>query len=485
MTAATQTDARTQLRDLFQKVYGVQPDSVEPMAGDGSGRVLFRLKTTAHSVVGVSNHDRLENIAFLEFSRHFRKCGLPVPEIYAETADRLLYIEEDLGDTNLFQLLTRLRKLGAPFPPEVVAVYRKAVNLLPQMQINAAKTLDYSHCYPRAEFDRQSMMWDLNYFKYNFLQTAGIAFNEQNLEDDFTRFADFLDSAERGYFLFRDFQSRNIMVREGGEPWFIDYQGGRKGALQYDIASLLFDAKADMPFTLREELLETYLAAVARHIKIEPDKFRQYYYGFVYIRIMQAMGAYGLRGFFEKKAHFLQSIPYAVRNLEYLLRKANLPFKTPELTAVFERITESSYLRKFGAASPGLTVRVQSFSFKKGLPLDPTGHGGGFVFDCRALPNPGRYDQYKQLTGAHQPVIDFLQKEAAVAEFLAHVFALTGQSVENYRKRNFTDLSISFGCTGGRHRSVYCAEAAVKHLREKYGVDVELEHTVVAKEIPA
>jgi len=402
-----------------------------------------------------------------------------VPEILAENADRTLYIEEDLGETNLFQLLTRLRKPCAQFPQEAAAVYRKVVKKLPQFQINAAKDLPYQYCYPRPEFDRQSMIWDLNYFKYFFLKLAKIPFGEQELEDDFNRFADFLSGAEREYFLYRDFQSRNIMVRENGEPWFVDYQGGRRGALQYDIASLLFDAKADLPFELREELLELYLDAVSEIMEIDREKFCQYYYGFVYIRIMQAMGAYGLRGFYEKKTHFLQSIPYAIRNLEYLLRKAQLPIELPALTEAFNAITRSSYLRQFGTASPGLRVRIQSFSFRRGMPLDTRGHGGGFIFDCRALPNPGRYPQYATLTGRDAPVIEFLAKEPDVAVFLEHIFALAGQSVENYRKRNFTDLSVAFGCTGGRHRSVYCAENLARHLRAKYGVEVELEHNII------
>ncbi|MDD4005414.1 MAG: RNase adapter RapZ [Elusimicrobiaceae bacterium] len=479
MNIVEQKENRTQLRKLFEQTFGAAPDTVVALAGDGSDRRLFRLKNGSRSAVGVSNADRLENAAFLEFSRHFRRCGLPVPEIYAETGDRSCYLEEDLGDTNLFQLLARLRKPGAPFPQEAAAVYSKAVKLLPRFQITAGKTLDYKYCHPRAEFDRQSMMWDLNYFKYYFLRLAQIPFNEQKLEDDFNRFTQFLLGADRDYFLYRDFQSRNIMVRDAAEPWFVDYQGGRRGALQYDMASLLFDGKADLPHELREQLLDEYLQAAAELIEIEPEKFRLHYYGFVHIRIMQALGAYGLRGFYEKKVHFLHSIPYAVRNLEYLLRKAKLPVELPELRAVFERIAGSSYLRNFGAASPGLTVRIQSFSFKKGLPPDQRGHGGGFTFDCRALPNPGRYPQYAQLTGQDPQVKEFMERDADVKRFLEHVFPLVEQSVENYRRRNFTDLAVSFGCTGGRHRSVFCAEALARRLREKYGVEIELEHAVI------
>ncbi|MDD2772963.1 MAG: RNase adapter RapZ [Elusimicrobiales bacterium] len=469
------------LKELFLKTYG-EPASAAALPGDGSDRKLFRLAGAGRSVIGAVNADAKENAAFISFSRHFRKCGLPVPEIYAEDLQKGIYLEEDLGYANLFQLLTKLRAAGAPrsalFPREALEVYRKAVKLLPKFQIDAGQTLDYSKCYPRAEFDRQSMMWDLNYFKYYFLRLAKIPFNEQALEDDFNRFTDFLLEAQSGYFLYRDFQSRNIMVREG-EPWFIDYQGGRRGALQYDIASLLFDAKADIPFDIREELLELYLDTAAGMIKIDREKFRAHYYGYVYIRIMQAMGAYGLRGFYEKKLHFLQSIPYAVKNLEYLSRKAKLPLELPAFDGVWRNIIASSYLRQFGAARPGLTVRVQSFSYRVGLPRDDKGHGGGFVFDCRALPNPGRCAEYAPFTGMDAPVIKFLAGEPEAARFLKNVRALTGQSVENYRKRNFTDLLVSFGCTGGRHRSVYCAETLAKHLREKYDVEVEITHAAL------
>lgn len=265
------------------------------------------------------------------------------------------------------------------------------------------------------------------------------------------------------------------MVREG-RPWFIDYQGGRKGALQYDVASLLFDAKADLPFPTREELLETYLEAASRLARVDAKRFLRHYPAYVFIRIFQAMGAYGLRGFYERKPLFLQSIPYAIRNIEYLLRNAGLPPGLPELERVLQRIIASSALRQLGQASLELTVRVQSFSFKKGMPAGDAAHGGGYVFDCRALPNPGRLERYKKLTGADAPVARYLDGEPAVGRFLKQVFGLVGDSVENYKKRNFTDLSIFFGCTGGQHRSVYCAERLAEHLRRAHRVRVELSH---------
>ncbi len=465
------------LKQLYRKRFAEPAGSIEPIKGDGSGRALFRLKGASRAVVGAHGPDRRENEAFLGFSRHFKRCGLPVPEIYAEDLDAGLYLEEDLGDTTLFQLLDAERAHGGAVPDDVAAVYEQVVDALPRFQLGAGKTLDYSLCYPRASFDEQSMRWDLNYFKYYFLRLAGVPFSEQALEDDFDRFVKHLLGAPRDYFLYRDFQSRNVMIRDG-KPWFIDYQGGRKGALQYDVASLLFDAKADLPFDFRDRLLERYLASASKVAPIDRAEFLKYYPGFVYIRIMQALGAYGLRGFYERKTRFLQSIPYAIRNLEHLLRTTTLPVELPELMAVFKRLVASSALRQFGAAELKLTVRVQSFSYKNGMPADDKGHGGGFIFDCRALPNPGRFERYKSSTGLDADVIDFLAKEDSVGRFLDGTAALVEQSVDSYRERNFTDLFVGFGCTGGQHRSVYCADMLARRLRQKYGdgIAVEVRH---------
>ena len=459
---------------LFERRFGEPVERVAPLKGDASDRKLFRLSAASHTAIGVVNPDARENRAFLEFSRHFRTCGLPVPEIYAEDLDRGMYLEEDLGDTTLFQFLTANR-VGERLSSETLDLYRKVVEFLPRFQIEAGRTLNYDVCYPRFSFDKQSMLWDLNYFKYYFLRLAKIPFSEQALEDDFERFTEFLLQAERRFFLYRDFQSRNIMVRDG-RPFFIDYQGGRRGALQYDVASLLFDAKADLVFEVRNELLERYLEAAAKLEPIDRTAFLTTYPGFVSIRIMQAMGAYGLRGFYERKHHFLASIPYAIRNLEYLLRTADLPVELPELTQVWRRLVASSSLRQFGTASLKLTIRIQSFSYQDGVPTDEKGHGGGYVFDCRALANPGRFEQYAKLTGHDDAVIAFLEHAPAVRDFIGHVFALIDQTVENYQQRNFTDLLVAFGCTGGQHRSVYCAERLATHLRETFQVNVEVRH---------
>jgi len=319
------------------------------------------------------------------------------------------------------------------------------------------------------------MMWDLNYFKYYFLKLAKIPFNEQELEDDFQKFCDFLLSTERDYFLYRDFQSRNVMVVDG-EPWFIDYQGGRKGALQYDLSLLLYDAKADIPQEVRNRLLERYLDQLSALIPVNRDKFLQFYHGYVFIRIMQALGAYGFRGFYERKEHFLKSVPYAIKNLEMLLHQAELPLELPALTKVWSGLVRSTFLRQFGDAQLRTTVRIQSFSYRRGIPVDEKGHGGGFVFDCRLLPNPGRFKKYKQLTGADKEVIDFLDKEQEVTDFLGNTIRIIEQMVHNYQQRNFTDIMVAFGCTGGQHRSVYCANYLAEYLNKNFDIDVELRH---------
>ena len=462
------------LRQMFERWAGEPANKIEPLPAHGSDRRYFRITGHKNKAIGVSNPDFKENVAFLTFSKHFKSVGLNVPEIYLQELDKNIYLEEDLGDVTLFSYLSQYRRKKG-FSPEITEMYKKVVSELPRFQVEANEGLDYSVCYPRASFDRQSMLWDLNYFKYYFLKLAKIPFDEQELENDFQIFIDFLLNTERDFFLYRDFQSRNVMIVDN-QPFFIDYQGGRKGALQYDLASLLFDAKADIPGEVRKELLDTYLQALGRYREVAEDKFIQYYYGYVYIRIMQALGAYGFRGFYERKEHFLKSVPYAIQNLEWLLHNADLPIEIPALTQAWNGLVRSTYLRQFGDAHLRLTVRIQSFSYKRGIPLDEKGHGGGFVFDCRFLPNPGRYEAYKDMTGEDKPVIDFLQKEQIVGRFINQVADIASEAIDNYQKRNFSDLMISFGCTGGQHRSVYCANRLAERLKEKFDIDVEIRH---------
>ena len=333
------------LTKLFERHFQSPVQRVEPLQGKlgGSGRHIVRLFGKDTTAIGILHSVREENVAFIEFSRHFRRHGLPVPEIFAEDLDQGVYLEEDLGDTTLFEFLSDNREREDITPP-VIEAYRKAVELLPRFQIEAGQDLNYKVCYPRASFDRQSIAWDLNYFKYYFLRLAGIPFNEQALEKDFARLTKFLLSADHNYFLYRDFQSRNIMLR-GNELMFLDYQGGRKGALQYDVASLLYDAKADLPVELRQQLLDHYLGRLTRFTDVKRETFMEHYYAYVYIRIMQAMGAYGFRGFFERKPHFLQSVPYALKNLRWLLHNVELPVEVPSLMDAIRKIVASEKLQ--------------------------------------------------------------------------------------------------------------------------------------------
>src|ERR1700693_965059 len=470
------------LKRLFEQRFHSPVERVQPLQGElgGSGRKIIRLFGEKLSAIGILYNVREENVAFLEFSRHFRRHGLPVPEIYAEDLSQGAYLEEDFGDTSLFEFLSGNRA-GEDIAPPVVEAYRKVVAVLPRFQVEAGRDLNYKVCYPRASFDRQSIAWDLNYFKYYFLRLAGIPFNEQALERDFSRLTKLLLSAGRDYFLYRDFQSRNIMLRKilnEDQPFFLDYQGGRKGALQYDIASLLYDAKADLPPDPRQQLLDHYLDSLAGFLDLDRSAFMQYYYAYVYVRIMQALGAYGFRGFYERKEHFLQSLPYALKNIRWLLHNVELPIALPTLMEAFKSMVASDKLQ--GLTSPSepekLTVRVFSFSFHRGLPQDDTGNGGGFVFDGRSLPNPGREERFQSLTGKDAPVVDFLNQHESVRQFLASAISLVDASVSTYQSRGFKNLMVSFGCTGGQHRSVYLAEQLAKRLRGRNRIEVVLHH---------
>ncbi len=469
-------DAIDVLKKLFEQHFHTAASSTKPLQGQlgGSGRKIIRLSGDKASAIGILYSMREENAAFLEFSRHFRRHGLPVPEIYGEDLSHGAYLEEDLGDTTLFEFLSNNRT-GENIAPQAVEAYRKVVAVLPRFQVEAGRDLNYDVCYPRDSFDRQSISWDLNYFKYYFLRLAGIPFNEQALEDDFDRLTNFLLSAERDYFMYRDFQSRNIMLRDG-QPFFLDYQGGRKGALQYDIASLLYDAKADLPPELREQLLNLYVEELNEYTDVKREAFLHHYYSFVYVRILQALGAYGFRGFYERKAHFLQSVPYALKNLRWLSHNVKLPIALPSLIEAFNSMLASEKLQGLASEADNLTVRIFSFSFHRGMPKDESGNGGGFVFDGRSLPNPGREERFKLLTGKDAPVIDYLNQQQSVHQFLASVMSLVDASVSEYQRRGFKSLMVSFGCTGGQHRSVFLAEQVAARLRGRSGVEVAVHH---------
>ncbi len=465
---------KEELIQLYENHFKEKVISFERLPQSGSYRVYHRIKSKKNQAIGAYNADIKENKAFLKFSKHFFDQGISVPEIFCINSDTTCYILEDLGSITLFDFLSQIREQEG-FSDKIISIYKKVLQELPRIQISAGKDIDFNYCYPRSAFDKQSMMWDLNYFKYYFLKLAKIPFDEQALEDDFQSFCNYLLSTETNYFLYRDFQSRNIMLKNDSIS-FIDYQGGRKGALQYDLASLLYDAKADIPQEIRNELLEFYLNELENYIPVNKDEFKSYFTGYTLIRIMQAMGAYGFRGFYEKKEHFLKSIPFALKNLSYLLENNTIPIKLPELFRVLNDLSKSPVLKEISEPSEILTVRICSFSYRKGLPTDLTGNGGGYIFDCRAIHNPGRYEPYKQLTGRDSGVIEFLETKSEVADFLSHVYGLVDQSVKVYLSRGFKNLSVSFGCTGGQHRSVYCAEKLTEHLKNIFPIQVVLSH---------
>jgi len=468
-----ENDYLAYLTQLFTEWNGAEPTDCVALPKSGSNRRYFRMwRNKRNTAIGVYNPDVKENRAFLSFSYHFQKKKILVPEIYAHHSNEKAYLLQDLGDTTLYSMLSSMR-IDDDFPLDMLPIYQQVLKELPRIQVEGGKGFDYSFCYPRDKFDKQSMLWDLNYFKYHFLKLADIPFDEQLLEYDFQRFTAYLSQAGINHFMFRDFQSRNIMLQKR-KIYFIDYQGGRKGALQYDIASLLYDAKANIPPELREELFQYYLEQLVQFENISIPKFTQFYHGFVLLRIMQAMGAYGFRGFFERKSHFLQSIPLAQRNLEQVLQQVSLPVELSELWRCLHGIIESQKLRSI--IRPTLKVSVVSFAYKYGQPYDSHGNGGGFVFDCRGLPNPWRCDHLKHMTGKDEPVIQFFEAIPEVQQFFDHIQALVTTSIKNYQQKGFTNLMINFGCTGGQHRSVYCAERLIKHLDGKDGLSVKLLH---------
>lgn len=457
------------LTDLYSRSVGQSPESVKKLCGSGSNRNYYRL-TGPQVFIGVIGESIGENKAFIELSKHFDDKCIPVPKIVAVSDDYTAYLQEDLGETLLFDCIASGRATGR-FSKTEEMLLNKTICRLPEIQFIGAVDLDFGICYPLAEFNRRTVMWDLNYFKYCFLKTSGIDFNENDLEDDFERLADKLLEKDSNTFMYRDFQSRNVMIKDN-EPWFIDFQGGRKGPVYYDVASFLWQARANIPADIRNHLIDVYLDSASRFEKIDRKEFKATLRHFVLFRLMQVLGAYGFRGRFERKLHFIESIIPALEKLDELL---TVPFTDyPVLTEILHRMIAAN--RNPYPKRNHLVVTITSFSYKRGIPDDKSGNGGGFVFDCRAIHNPGRYDKYKKLTGLDREVIDFLKEREDVKKFLAECQNLVDDSVTTYLQRGFTDLMVNFGCTGGQHRSVYCAEAMAHHINEKFGIEVHVYH---------
>lgn len=460
----------TILKDLYLSYVGKDADSITELPSSGSNRRYFRLSGD-QTLIGVSGTSPEENQAFLYMARHFREKGLPVPEVYAQSGDARFYLQEDLGNMLLFDAIEKGRK-SSVFDEEEKRLLHKTIRLLPRVQFVGADGFDFSRCYPQAEFNQRSILWDLNYFKYCFLKATGMDFQENCLEDDFQKMASVLLRNASATFMYRDFQSRNVMIKEG-EPWLIDFQGGRKGPVYYDVASFLWQAKARYPEDLRNELLADYMDALRQYMPVDETYFLSQLRHFVLFRTLQVLGAYGFRGYFEKKPHFIQSVPFAMDNLRVLLAKDYPEY--PYLCDILRKLTK---LKQFSddIQKRMLEVKIVSFAYKKGIPNDPTGNGGGFVFDCRAINNPGKYERYNHFTGLDEPVIRFLEEDGEITRFLEHVYELVDASVKRYLDRGFTNLMVCFGCTGGQHRSVYSAQHLAEHIHRKFGVKVNLIH---------
>ena len=495
------------LLELYKEWKGAEPATTEKLPGAGSNRVYYRLfDDEGKSVVGCIGTSRDENHAFIYLARHFTRRQLPVPEVLAVSNDELRYLQTDLGSTSLFDAIRGGREAGGRYTLKEQALLKQTIRQLPNVQLRGARGLDFSQCYPQPEFDRDSVLFDLNYFKYCFLKATEIDFHELKLEADFRLMAkDLTAGGDEQCFLYRDFQARNVMLVDG-QPYFIDFQGGRKGPYYYDLASFLWQASARYPHKLRRELVYEYYNALKQYTEVPTShQFVARLSLFVLFRTLQVLGAYGFRGYFERKQHFIDSIPPAIQNLRELLATMQLPY--PHLTDVLHRLCDLPQFQqieveatradgykttdrnpykphpkdgpatfsKYDAQGP-LVVRVFSFSYGKGIPQDESGNGGGYVFDCRSTHNPGRYEPYKQLTGLDEPVIRFLEDDGEILTFLDSVYKLADAHVRRYLQRGFTSLMFCFGCTGGQHRSVYSAQHLAEHLHRKFGIEVRVCH---------
>jgi aminoglycoside/choline kinase family phosphotransferase len=478
------------LGQLFFQSTGKEAGEHVALTASGSNRRYYRIYSddSTRSLIGVQGTSRDENHAFLYMAEHFLKKGLNVPKVLAVSDDEMNYVQQDLGNELLFDYIAEGRKTGV-FSTNEKDMLHKTMREMARFQVLGAEEFDFDQCYPQPEFNRRSIMWDLNYFKYCFLKATGLEFQEDKLENDFERLADILLQSKIDAFMYRDFQSRNVMLvekkamgRNGNEaigeekelvPYFIDFQGGRKGPIYYDVASFLWQAKANYPSDLREELIDVYIEELQKYMPVERDVFLDALKHFVLFRTLQVLGAYGFRGYFENKPHFLQSIPFAIKNLRQLLNHESGDY--PYLIQVLKQLTSMKQFED-DSVHKSLVVRVYSFSYKKGIPADASGNGGGFVFDCRAVNNPGKYERYTHLTGMDEPVITFLEEDGEILPFLEEAYKLVDFSVKRYMDRGFQNLMVSFGCTGGQHRSVYSAEKMAQHINDKFGVEVQLIH---------
>lgn len=463
--------AESILKPLFESYTGTALTEITELPASGSNRRYFRLKGGNISLIGAIGTNLQENHSFIYLARHFREKGLRVPAVLAVSEDGQAYIQEDLGDQVLFGMVAQGRESGLYSSVET-DLLRRTIEQLPRLQFVGAQGLDWKNCYPQEAFDARMVDFDLNYFKYCFLKATGLEFNEIELQEDFEKLKEDLLKEDDNTFLYRDFQARNVMIKDG-DPWFIDFQGGRRGPIYYDVASFIWQARSRFPEDLKQDLIRTYLRALQQFKQVNEDEFRSRLRLFVLFRTLQVLGAYGFRGYFEKKPHFLASVPYALSNLRKLLET---PFEDyPYLNSILSRLASMPELNEI-PQDHRLSVHIYSFAYKKGIPADTTGNGGGYVFDCRSVNNPGKYEYYRQFNGTDPEVIKFLEDDGEVFTFLDSVYKLVDAHAKRFIERKFTNLQVCFGCTGGQHRSVYCAEHLARHLMDKFDIKVTVTH---------
>jgi aminoglycoside/choline kinase family phosphotransferase len=443
----------------------------------GSDRMYFRVfGADGKTCIATYNPNLKENETFLAFSNALASHSCPVANVYIINDSGDIYLQEDFGDISLLNLL---EKLG--YSDYVYALFQQSLSKLAHLQIVGGSAIDYRYCLTAKEFGKQAILSDLLYFKYYFLDTLKFPYDKQALLDDFEALSNYLTHTENKHFMFRDFQSRNIMVKDD-EVHFIDYQGGMLGALQYDVASMLWQARAELPDEWKDNLLKFYINEAGKYLGYPLDAalFTAQYNGYVLIRLLQVLGAYGFRGFFQRKAQFLTSIPLALRNLKWFTGDKKMGIAIPEFDKCLQFCTSDEVMERFEPLKANeetpLVVSIHSFSYKKGIPADPSANGGGFVFDCRGILNPGRIEEFKVQTGRDKAVKDFLEQRTSMPDFLNSVFDIIDITVTDYLKREFSHLQVNFGCTGGQHRSVYAADALARHLKNKFGVKIDLKH---------
>lgn len=465
------------IKQLFLSYAGKDWERIEKIPQSGGDRIYFRIKEGAHSYIATYNLNLKENETFIYFAQHFHSKGLPVPKVLTVSADQKIYIQEDLGTESLLDVLEKEGKTE-----RVYQLFQKSLKALVQLQVKGSEGLDYNKCLTSKTFGKHAVLTDLLYYKYYFLDTLQYPYDKQALIDEFELLSDQLSDSHFNHFMFRDFQSRNIVVKND-EVFFIDFQGGMKGGLPYDVASLLWQAKAELSNEWKERLLNDYIQEAEQVLgeTIDTGLFKKQYHGFVLLRLLQVLGAYGFRGLFERKAHFLTSIPLGLRNLRSFLEVYTLDKDTPVFAGILNWMVGDEVLNRFtpmqATEKTPLVITINSFSYKKGLPTDASENGGGFIFDMRGILNPGRFEEYKKLSGLDKPVQDFLEQKTKMNTFLNSVWDLIDITVENYLSRDFESLQINFGCTGGQHRSVFAAEQTARHLKNKYKVKVILAHT--------